>query len=691
MKRLVFLSLLLGSLPVFAEDGYDLWLRYRPITDDSLLSMYRQHVTEVVVQGETLICGSVREELQRGLSGLLNKTIPVSAQITQAGAVVAGCPDTSPLVAELGWNAELKALGEEGFIIRSATVQDKSVMVIAGGSDRGMLYGTFRYLSLLQQHKDIASLNMSDRPVNKRRLLNHWDNWVPSNHGTIERGYAGATLWKWDELPDTIDPRYQDYARANASIGINGAVINNVNAQIQFIQTENLSKIAALANVFRRYGITLYLSVRYDSPIKAGGLSTADPLDEGVIQWWKEKVDEIYRHIPDLGGFLVKGDSEGQPGPLQYGRSHAQGANMLADILRPHGGIVMWRTFVYGIKNLSPDRVKQGYEVFKPLDGQFADNVIIQAKNGPLDFQVHEPVNPLFGQMPKTNTGIELQITQEYMGRNVALCWLIPQWKEIFVFDTHARGLGSTVNKILDGSLFNRNLSLIAGVANTGSDRNWTGHLLHQANWYGYGRLAWDPDLDAEMMAEAWVRMTFSNEQKVISVITDMLMNSWETFERYTSPVGLGVMVGGDRISPMPTKRQNYHRADKTGVGYDRTRGGSGYVDQYHTPVANRFNTLQTCPEELLLWFHHVPYTHQLKSGKTLLQTFYDSYRQGVKDVDAMIAEWKTLEGQIDQQRYTHGLERLQKQLKWAVIWRNTCIGYFSEVSGVPDCPGSKD
>lgn len=692
MKYLTFL-ILAAAIAVShgenttVEDGYDLWLRYRPVSNETLRNAYRRHATEIVVQGDTLISYSVQDELERGFSGLLSREVPLSDCITQDGAVVAGCPRTSPMIARLGWDSELKTLGEQGFVIRTAAVEGKRVTVIAGESERGAMYGAFRYLSLLQRYKDITELDITDSPVNERRLLNHWDNWEPTRHGTIERGYAGETLWKWDELPDTVDSRYRDYARANASIGINGAVINNVNAQVDFIKKENLPKVAVLADVFRAYGITLYLSVRYDSPIVLGGLDTADPLDPEVIKWWRGKVKQIYEHIPDFGGFLVKGDSEGQPGPLQYGRNHSTGANMLADVLRPYDGVVIWRTFVYGVDRLSSDRLKQGYEVFKPLDGQFADNVVIQAKNGPLDFQVREPPNPLFGRMFETNTAIELMITQEYTGTNIALCWKVPQWKKVFDFDTKAKGVGSTVPKVVNGSLFDYDISLVAGVANTGSDRNWTSHHLHQANWYGFGRLAWNPELDGEKIAEQWVRMTFSNEEKVVSNITDMLTGSWESFERYTSPLGLGIMVefGTRRMMPVPSKRQRYHRADKTGVGYDRTRSGSGFVEQYHKPVADMFNSPETCPEELLLWFHHLPYTYRLESGETLIQTLYDSYYKGVKEVRAMIEKWKDLKGCIDEKRYDQVLKRLKKQLEWAIIWRDTCVDYFHKMSGISD------
>lgn len=686
----------MGSMEARAGDWYDLWLRYTPVSDAALRQEYRARATEVVVQGASPVAGSARDELRRGLSGLLEVEVPASAQVTRDGAVIAGCPAFSPLIAGLGWEKELAGVGDEGFIIRSAVVEGHPVTVIAGGGERGALYGAFRYLRHLQLHGNVRSLAIKDQPRNNLRLLNHWDNWPGTRedrvHGGVTRGYAGGTLWKWRELPDIVDPRYRDYARANASIGINGSVINNVNATPHFIQSENLPKVAALADVFRAYGIRLYLSVRYDSPMAIGGLKTADPLDSKVQQWWREKVAEIYRHIPDFGGFLVKGDSEGQPGPLRYRRNHAVGANMLAAALRPHGGIVMWRTFVYGVDGLSADRLKQGYEVFKPLDGQFADNVILQAKNGPLDFQAREPVNPLFGQMPKTQMGIELQLAQEYTGASVALCWLIPQWKEIFDFDTMAKGPGSTVQRVLAGSLFSHDLSLVAGVANTGSDRNWTGHPLAQANWYGFGRLAWDPALDEKQIADEWTRMVFSHDDAVFRGVAGMLLGSWRTFECYTSPIGLGLMVemadkAVRRLHPAPAQRQPFHKASATGIGYDRTRGGSGYVDQYHPPVADMFNDLATCPEELLLWFQHVPYTHVLKSGRTLIQEMYASYREGVREVESMIETWESLDGRMDPERHADVRQKLREQLKLAELWRDTCVGYFSKTSGIAPAP----
>lgn len=673
-----------SSSPMINEDGYELWLRYRPIEDEKLKKEYADVIRYIVVEGNSQISQSIKDELRDGLLGLLQQSIPLASDVT--GGTLAVAIGTSSEVAEkFGLMEQVEKLHPEGFIIKALGDGAEKVTVIASPTDRGALYGAFRFLSQLQSNRSIENLGIRDEPVNDLRLLNHWDNWEPTKFGTIERGYAGETLWQWEQLPNTIDPRYRDYARANASIGINGAVINNVNAQVEFIKTENLPKVAALADEFRKYGIRLYLSIRYDTPIVLGGLDSSDPLDDAVISFWQHKVEEIYSYIPDFGGFLVKGDSEGQPGPLKYNRDHATGANMLAALLKPHDGIIIWRTFVYGISGLSSDRVMQNYEVFQPLDGEFADNVILQAKNGPLDFQVREPVNPVIGGLPNTNVGIELQITQEYTGTNLHLCYLIPQWKEIFNFDTFARGEGSLVKNVLDGSLFGRSLSLVAGVANTGSSKNWTGNFLAQANWHGFGRLAWNPSLEPADIAEEWVRMTYGNHEDVVKTITTILLDSWEIYESYTSPLGLGVMIEGgiDRLRPAPANRVNYHRADADGIGYDRSETGSGYVYQYYPEVANVFNAVETTPEELLLWFHHLPYEYTLSTGGTLIQQLYSSYENGVAGIENAISQWETLRGKIDANRYNVVSLGFRTQLRWAKIWRDECIKYFEQVSGI--------
>jgi alpha-glucuronidase len=672
-------------VPGTVEDGYELWLRYRTVSDATLLNGYRTSATQVVVEGNSLVAVSTKDELTRGLSGLLNQTISASGSVTLDGAIVAGSPGSSPLINSLGWNTELNNLGSDGFIIRAATLSGKSCTVIAGSTDNGALYGAFRFLSLIQRYQSISSLNISDKPQYKYRLLNHWDNW----NGSIERGYAGSSIFKWSELPGTVSPRYKDYCRACASVGLNGAVINNVNAQDDYIRTANLPKVAAIANVFRQYGMKLYLTVRFDSPISVGGLSTADPLDANVSQWWKDKANEIYGSISDFGGFLVKADSEGQPGPSQYGRTHAQGANMLADAIRSHGGIVCWRAFVYN--NNDSDRAKRAYKFFKPLDGQFASEVILQVKNGPVDFQVREAVSPLIGGMTATNTGMELQITQEYTGQSTHLCWLIPEWRTVLDFDTQAKGVGSTVSKVLDGTVHGYSKTLIAGVPNIGSDTNWTRHFLHQANWYGYGRLIWNSSLSSDQIADEWVKMTYGTDPTVVSTIKSMLLGSWLTYEKYTNYRGTCFMCSpSNHYDPDPggSEAVSYHHADATGFGYNRTRTGTGYVDQYYTPVADKYNNIATCPEEMLMWYNFVAYTYRLSSGKTAIQDLYDRHFDGVTEVQNMITSWTSLQGKIDSTRYSSVLASLNNQLTHATTWRDSVNSYFHTKSGIADDQG---
>jgi len=521
-----------------------------------------------------------------------------------------------------------------------------------------------------------------------RRLLNHWDNL----DGSIERGYAGPSLWAWAELPGVVDPRVEEYARANASIGINGTVLNNVNANPQSLTAPYLEKAAALARVLRPYGIRVYLSANFAAPRTTGGLSTADPLDPAVARWWRGKADEIYRLIPDFGGFLVKANSEGQPGPQDYQRTHADGANVLADAVAPHGGIVMWRAFVYSAE-VDPDRVKRASLEFVPLDGRFRDNVVVQVKNGPLDFQPREPFSPLFGAMPRTPLMAELQITQEYLGQSTHLVYLAPMWKEFLDADTYAAGPGSLVSKVVDGTLHNYRLTAIAGVANTGRDENWTGHDFGQANWYAFGRLAWSPDLTAEAIAGEWIRMTWSREPAVISAISSIMLGSRETYVDYTMPLGLHHLIGGDHYAPMPEnpdpRRADwsaiyYHRADASGIGFDRTRRGSGAVDQYRPPLNERFNDPATCPENLLLWFHRLPWDHRLASGRTLWDGLVDHYTRGAEAARQMEARWAGLSGKVDDDRHRAVLAKLGQQAADAVAWRDKCLRYFQQFSKRP-------
>ena len=571
-------------------------------------------------------------------------------------------------------------------MIRTTQIDLRATVVIASGSDVGALYGVFHFLRLVQTGQPVASLSIEERPRFERRILNHWDNL----DGTIERGYAGRSLWKWEELPGRLDPRLEEYARANASIGINGTVLNNVNANPASLSAPYLEKAAALAKLFRPYGIRVYLSANFNAPRSLGKLPTADPLDPAVAAWWRQKADEIYRLIPDFGGFLVKANSEGQPGPQDYKRTHADGANVLADAVGPHGGIVMWRAFVYDA-SVDPDRVKRAYLEFVPLDGKFRDNVLVQVKNGPLDFMPREPFSPLFGAMPKTPLVAELQVTQEYLGHSNHLVYLAPMWKEFLDAETYAAGPGSPVSRVLDGTLHGYRRTAIAGVANTGLDTNWTGHDFAQANWYAYGRLAWNPALGAAEIADDWIRMTWSSDPAVVAAIRSIMLRSRETFVDYTMPLGLHHLIGGDHYAPMPQNDDPrrldwsatyYHRADAGGIGFDRTRRGSGAVDQYHPPLNDRFNDLKTCPEAYLLWFHRLPWDYRMASGRTLWDELVRHYAAGVDGARTMEADWRALEGRVDAERHRAVLAKLQRQAADAAAWRDQILGYFGKFSG---------
>jgi alpha-glucuronidase len=675
----VVVAAALGALhatPVRAESGADLWLRYPPIDDAAIRDGYRRSMSAVVVAGDSATARLALAELKRGLSGLLGGDVVVAAAIDRDGTVLVGTPASSPEIAGLRWTDDLARAGDEGYIVRSAMVNGRAATIIASTTDVGALRGTFHFLRLLQTRASVTSLNIVERPRMDRRLLNHWDNL----DGTIERGYAGASLWKWEELPGRIDPRVEQYGRANASLGINGVVLNNVNANPSILTTPYLQKAAALARVLRPYGIRVYLSVNFASPRAIGGLPTADPLDDKVARWWRDKADEIYALIPDFGGFLVKANSEGQPGPQDYGRTHAEGANVLADALAPHKGVLMWRAFVYSA-DVDPDRVKRAYLEFVPLDGKFRENVVVQVKNGPLDFQPREPFSPLFGATPRTPLMAELQITQEYLGHSVHLVYLAPMWKEALDSDTYTAGPDSPVKKAIAG---------IAGVANTGSDVNWTGHHFGQANWYAYGRLAWNPDLDAGDIADEWIAMTWGHAGAVRSTLRPLMLESRETYVDYTMPLGLHHLIGGDHYAPMPEnpdpRRADwsaiyYHRADAAGIGFDRTRKGSNAVDQYRPPLRDRFNDPATCPEKFLLWFHRLPWDYRMSSGRTLWEEIVRRYHAGADRARTMVSRWETLRGQIDDERYQAVLSKLKQQADDAAAWRDHCLKYFQQFS----------
>jgi alpha-glucuronidase len=666
---------------VTGEDGYRVWLRYQQIEDVPLRKAYRRAITSIVVLNDSATANIVRDELTKGMEAMLGERVPISRGVLPGSVVVA--TSKSPLIAKLISEAELMNLGPDGFLICATKDGDSEATLIVSETDLGTLYGAFAFLRLMQTHQAIEHLSIREKPKNLLRILAHWDN----PDGTIERGYAGKSLWKWNELPNHVDQRLLDYARINASIGINGVVLNNVNSDPTILDGSNLHKVAALADTFRPYGLKVYFCANWAAPCKLDHLPTADPLNDQVIEWWRKKANEIYKIIPDFGGFLVKANSEGIPGPQDYGRTHADGANCLANALAPHGGIVMWRTFVYTVGNQDSDRVKRAYLEFKPLDGKFADNVLVQIKNGPLDFQPREPFHPLFGSMPKSRVMAELQITQEYIGQSTHLVYLATSWKEVLESDTYGNGANSSVAQIIESVPEPGSGGMSAG-ANTGSDRNWCGHHFAQANWFAYGRLAWNSDLTAAAVAEDWIKMTWSNSAPVVECIRDIMLKSYEAYVDYTMPLGLHHMVGGDHYAPLPEgegdPRGIFHHADEKGIGYDRTRAGSDAVDQYHPPLNNSFNDPAMCPEKYLLWFHHLPWDHRMASGRTLWQELCFKYDSGIKTAREMEKQWASLESAIDKRRYQEVAAKLSQQANDAEKWSDKCLTYFSQYNKLP-------
>jgi alpha-glucuronidase len=685
---ILLFCLLTGISTVKAEDGSKLWLRYDLISDARLLSSYNKAISGWMMEGKSATCLAIGGEMKPGLTGLLGREVPRVGSVKTNGVIIIGTPENSQAIASLDLKDKLLKVGDEGFIIITSVYKRKKVIVIAANTETGSLYGAFSFLKMLQTHQDLSSLSVSSSPKTKIRILDHWDNL----NRTVERGYAGLSIWDWKSLPDSISPRYHDYARASASIGINGSVLTNVNSNALFLTHDYLVKFAVIADILRPYGIKVYLTAKWSAPIEIGKLKTADPLDRDVIEWWKNKAEEIYSLIPDFGGFLVKANSEGQPGPQNYKRSHAEGANMLADAVAPHKGIIMWRAFVYD-NNVPDDRAKQAYNEFVPLDGKFRENVLIQVKNGPIDFQPREPFHPLFGAMPKTPIMPEFQITQEYLGGSVHLVYLGPLFEECLKSDTYAKGKGSLVAGVVDGSLENHKLTGMAGVANIGNDVNWTGHPFAQANWYAFGRLAWDPYLGSDVIADDWVKMTFSNDPETVKSIKKLMLGSREITVTYMTPLGLHhIMYSGHHYGPGPwvsRGRQDwtavyYHKADSAGIGFDRTISGSNALGQYFPPFRSKYENLETCPEDLLLWFHHVSWDHKMKSGRTLWDEMCFRYHDGVSSVGKMQAEWQKLNGKIDKERFEKVTGLLVKQERDAKLWRDGCILYFQTFSHKP-------
>lgn len=675
------------------EEAYKCWLRYTRLQQADISDQYRRQLQTIVAFGESVVLQTAVNELSDGLFKSLGVKPRVSSEAIDDQFVSVGTIKNNDFAALLS-QAEIAGLKQDGFIIKQINSNNRYILLITGLTDRGVLYGVFCLLRMLQLKIGIKAINFVSNPVNSLRMINHWDNL----DGSIERGYAGRSIYFANNHLRKELLRVKDYARLLASIGINAVAVNNVNVHTEETRliTDKLDIVIRLAAIFRKYGIKIFLSINFAAPMSLGDLPTADPCDLQVKNWWQEHTDRIYHAIPDFGGYLVKADSENRPGPFTYNRDHADGANMLAQALKPHGGLLFWRCFVYNCKqdwrDSKTDRATAAYDNFKPLDGKFHDNVILQIKNGPMDFQVREPVSPLFGGLRQTNQVIELQITQEYTGQQRHLCYLIPQWKEILDFDTFAQGRGSFVKRIVDGSVFNYAYSGFTAVANIGDDQNWTGHILAQANLYGYGRLAWNPDLTVPDITTEWVKLTFGDHPQVVRIIREMLMESWQVYENYTSPLGIGWMVNpnhhyGPNVDGYEySKWGTYHRADHVRIGVDRSvKSGTGYAGRYYRQNAHRFESPATCPEELLLFFHRIPYSYRLKSGKTLIQHIYDTHFLGADQALQLRNKWESLKDKIDSKRYEQVLIRLNEQCEHAKEWCDVVNTYFYRKTGIAD------
>jgi len=677
-------------------EGYEAWLQYRRSTPGTHVEQYAIYNHIVAVKQDEIIRTALGE-LSQGLKGMTGRSVPVSEQIENGRCILIGTIGSGTGIDEALGTDVCRAIKAEGYAIQSDGTTGH--IAIGATTSAGVLYGVFHLLRIMGTGGSVDRLNIVENPVNQLRMINQWDNM----DGSVERGYAGNSIFFEDNRITNNLERIQDYARLLASSGINAIAINNVNVhQVESrLITEFLPDVAKVADIFRAYAIKLFLSVNYASTIEIGGLETADPLDSAVREWWKAAASKVYEAIPDFGGFLVKADSENRPGPFTYGRDHADGANMLAEALKPHGGIVIWRCFVYNCKqdwrDRTTDRARAAYDHFKQLDGRFMDNVILQVKNGPIDFQVREPVSPLLGAMPQTNQVLEFQIAQEYTGQQRHVCYLVPQWKEVLEFDTHLKGEGTTVKRIVDGTVHGNRYSGFAAVSNIGTDVNWTGHLLAQANLYGYGRLAWNPELSSEEIAGEWISLVFGTREPLFQTVLDILIDSWNIYESYTAPLGVGFMVNPDHhYGPNVEGYEysmwgTYHYADRNGVGVDRTTAtGTGYTSQYAGANMELYESLASCPDELLLFFHHVPYTHVLQSGKTVIQHIYDTHFEGAERAGQLLAAWELMKEHIDERAYRQVADRLAEQAEHAKEWRDRINTYFFRMSGIADERGRK-
>ena len=691
---LLFLSASPLAAPSKREPGYDAWLRYDAIDDQAIRQAYDQLPAAVVALGESNVIQTAQEELRRGVRGMLGRNLRVEPRLPAGDAILLGPLDAlRKTFPALDANAALKT---DGFLLKTAKRDGHAYLIVTALNDRGVLYGTFALLRRVALGEPVDALDQQENPYAPIRMLNHWDNL----DGTIERGYAGPSIFFANDNVVADLSRVRDYARLIASVGLNACSINNVNANPRVIASEFLPQLARVAEIFRAWGVRLFVSVDFSSPQKIGGLDTFDPLDRRVAEWWRKKADALYAVIPDFGGFVLKADSEGRLGPSAYGRTHADAANVIARALKPHKGVIFYRGFVYDHhmdwRNLKNDRAAAAYNNLHSLDGQFDDNTALQIKHGPIDFQVREPASPLFGGLEKTNQVIELQITQEYTGQQRHLCFLVPMWKEVLDFDMHADGAGTPVKQLVAGRTFRRPIGGFVAVANVGASPTWLGHHLAMANLYGFGRLAWNADLTSQQIAEEWARLTFGNDPQVVRTVVGLELDSWPVYEKYTGPLGAGTLTDIINIhyGPAPESSEyngwgQWHRADDKGVGMDRTVAtGTGYIGQYRPAVAKLYEQLATCPDELLLFMHHVPYTHVLKSGKTVIQHIYDSHYEGAEAAAGFVRRWRALKGRVDQARYEEVLARLEYQAGHALVWRDAICNWFLRKSGIADAKG---
>ncbi|HEV2396804.1 MAG TPA: alpha-glucuronidase family glycosyl hydrolase [Candidatus Sulfotelmatobacter sp.] len=680
------------SLSAYGASDLDGWLRYAPL-DPQIAKRYQDLPSTIVVLGDSAVLKSAESELLSGIPKMTGRPLVASITIRDPTIVLATSQQAQALVPQPHPPHETTG---DGYSITEVEIHGASCLLIAGNSERGVLYGAFALLRKIAQGESLEHINAAEHPAARIRWIDQWDN----PDGSVERGYGGRSIFfDKGKVRDDLT-RAEEYARLLASIGITTCTVNNVNAAPQVLDGAFIPQLKRIADVFRPWGVLLSLSVDLSSPKVIGGLDTFDPLDEHVANWWKEKADEIYREIPDFAGFVVKADSEGRSGPSAYGRTHADAANVIARALRSHGGVVFYRAFVYNHhldwRNLKNDRAKAAYENFHPLDGKFDRNVIVQVKNGPIDFQVREPASPLFGDLQSTNKAIELQITQEYTGQQKQLCFLVPMWKEVLDFDMHLPGRASQVKDIVSQSTPATPLNGFVGVANVGLDENWMGSPLAMANLYGFGRLAWDPNLSAEKIVDEWTRLTFGNDPLVVQTISKLQLDSWPVYESYTGPLGAGTLtnITGNHYDPAPESSEEngwgqWHRADHQGIGMDRTVAtGTGYIGQYPPAVQKMYESLAACPDNLLLFFHHVPWTYVLHSGKTVIQHIYDTHYEGAERAQQFIARWQALRGHVDQARYRDILARFEFQAGEAVKWRDTICEWAYRMSGIPDQKG---